>query len=209
MAFTRNRQKGISYYYYLKKMKIKDLVYKTRSYRRFEEAHRIEHDILKELVDLARMSASAANRQPLKYLLYNTPEYCEVIFPRIAWAGYLKDWEGPVKGERPSAYIIILGDKAITESFNADYGIAAQSIMLGATEAGLGGCMIASIKREAIRNDLKIPDSYEILLILALGKPKEEVIIEEIKFNDVKYWRDDQGMHHVPKRPLEELILRL
>ncbi len=112
-------------------MNLKDLVYKTRSYRRFEESHHIDIKILEGLVDLARMSASAANRQPLKYLLYNTPEFCEWIFPSIAWAAYLKDWSGPVPGERPSAYIIILGDKSITESFSVDHGIAAQSIMLG------------------------------------------------------------------------------
>lgn len=190
-------------------MSIKDIVYKTRSYRRFEESHHIDLNLLEGLVDLARMSASAANRQPLKYLLYNTPEFCERVFPSIAWAGYLKDWSGPVPGERPSAYIIILGDKNITESFNVDHGIAAQSIMLGATEAGLGGCMIASIKREELRNELKIPERFDILLILALGKPVETVIIEKIKDNDVKYWRDDKDIHHVPKRQLDELILKL
>jgi nitroreductase len=190
-------------------MNLKDLVYNTRSYRRFDETHQIDLEILEELIDLARMSASSANRQPLKYLLYNTPEYCERVFPYIAWAGYLKEWNGPVKGERPSAYIIILGDKSITGSFSTDQGIAAQSIMLGATEAGLGGCMIASIKRDTLREDLRIPERFEILLILALGKPAEEVVIEKIKDNDVKYWRDAQGKHHVPKRPLGELILNV
>jgi nitroreductase len=190
-------------------MKLKDLIYKTRSYRRFDETHRIGMGLLEELVDLARMSASAANRQPLKYLLYNTPEYCERIFPFLAWAGYLKGWDGPAIGERPSAYIIILGDKTITESFNVDHGIAAQSIMLGATEAGLGGCIIASVKREALRSNLLIPEKYEILLILALGKPNEEVIIEEVEDNNIKYWRDKQDKHHVPKRQLKELIIKL
>lgn len=190
-------------------MSLKDLVYKTRSYRRFEESYHIDMKILEGLVDLARMSASAANRQPLKYLLYNTPEFCERIFPSIAWAAYLKDWSGPVPGERPSAYIIILGDKSITESFSVDPGIASQSIMLGATEAGMGGCMIASIKREALRDDLKIPERFDILLILALGKPVEKIIIDEIKDNDVKYWRDDRDNHHVPKRPLDELIIKV
>ena len=190
-------------------MSLKDIVYKTRSYRRFEESHYIRLNILEELVDLARMSASAANRQPLKYLLYNTPEFCERIFPSIAWAAYLKEWSGPVPGERPSAYIIILGDNDITESFSVDHGIAAQSIMLGATEAGLGGCMIASIKREVLRNELMIPERFDILLILALGKTAEKVIIEKIKDNDVKYWRDDRQNHHVPKRQLDELILKI
>ena len=191
------------------KMKLKDLVLKTRSYRRFDETHRISNNTLKGLVSLARLSASGANRQPLKYLIYTSSEDCEKVFPSVVWAAYLKNWDGPAPGERPSGYIIILGDKSISESFGVDHGIAAQSIMLGATEAGLGGCMIASIKRELLRSVLKIPDRFEILLILALGKPVEKVILDEIKDNDVKYWRDDQDKHHVPKRPLDELIIKI
>jgi nitroreductase len=190
-------------------MKVKDLVLKTRSYRRFDESHRIEYKVLEELVALARLSASASNRQPLKFAICNSPEDCTRIFPSVAWAGYLKDWNGPEPGERPSAYIIILGDKSITESFYVDHGIAAQSIMLGATEAGLGGCMIASIRRDQLRNEMKIPEKYEILLILALGKPVENVIIDEIKEGNIKYWRDSEKNHHVPKRPLNELIIKL
>lgn len=190
-------------------MALKDLIFKTRSYRRFDESRRIEYETLEGLVDLARLSASGANRQPLKYLIYNTPEECERVFPSVVWAAYLKDWDGPVPGERPSGYIIILGDKSISEVFGVDHGIAAQSVMLGATEAGLGGCMIASIKRELLRNELKIPERFEILLILALGKPVEKVIIDEIKNENVRYWRDAEENHHVPKRPLSELILKL
>ena len=148
------------------------------------------------------MSASGANKQPLKYLIYNSPKDCERIFPYLSWAGYLTDWPGPDKGERPSGYIIILGDKSISDIFGVDHGIAAQSIMLGATEAGLGGCIIASIKREELADELKIPDKFEILLVLALGKPVEKVIIDDIKDADVKYWRDSEKNHHVPKRKL-------
>ncbi len=190
-------------------MHLKDLIFKTRSYRRFNEPYSISYNTLEGLIDLARLSASGANRQPLKYLLYNTPEVCERIFPSIIWAAYLKDWQGPIHGERPTGYIIILGDKSITESFGVDHGIAAQSIMLGATEIGLGGCMIASIKREELRNELKIPEKFDILLILALGKPVENVIVDDIKNGDVKYWRDSENNHHVPKRPLNELIIKL
>jgi nitroreductase len=189
-------------------MKLKDLVLKTRSYRRFNESHRISHNALKRLINLARLSASGANRQPLKYLIYTSAGDCEKIFPSVVWAAYLKNWDGPTPGERPSGYIIILGDRTIADTFGIDHGIAAQSIMLGAVEAGLGGCMIASIKRELLRSALNIPDIYEILLILALGRPAEKVIIDEIKDNDVKYWRDDQDNHHVPKRSLDELIIQ-
>jgi nitroreductase len=190
-------------------MGLKEMIFKTRSYRRFDESFHIEYKTLEELVDLARLSASGGNRQPLKYLIYNSPEDCGRVFPSVVWAAYLKDWDGPATGERPSGYIIILGDNSITEAFGVDHGIAAQSIMLGATEAGLGGCMIASIKREQLRNELKIPERYEILLILALGKPVEKVIIDEIKDNDVKYWRDPENNHHVPKRPLNDLIIKI
>lgn len=190
-------------------MKLREIVLKTRSYRRFDESHRIEYRTLEDLVDLARLSASGANRQPLKFILLNSPEDCARIFPSLVWAAYLKEWDGPEPGERPSGYIIILGDKNIAEGFGVDHGIAAQSIMLGASEAGLGGCMIASIRREQLRKELKIPEKYEILLVLALGKPVENVIIDRLKDGDVKYWRDEKMNHHVPKRPLDELIIKL
>jgi nitroreductase len=190
-------------------MNLKDLILKTRSCRRFDESHQISSGTLESFIDLARLSASGANRQPLKYLIYNTPAECERIFPYLAWAGYLVDWPGPDKGEWPSAYIIILGDKSITEIFGIDHGIAAHSIMLGATEAGLGGCIIASVKREELREELEIPDKFDILLILAIGKPVENIIIEEMKNNDVKYWRDSEKNHHVPKRNLKDLIIKL
>lgn len=190
-------------------MNIRELVTKTRSYRRFDESYQIEIKTLEELVDLARLSASAANRQPLKYILCNNSECCGKIFPSLAWAGYLKNWDGPASGERPSAYIIILGDKTVAESFNVDHGIAAQSIMLGASESGLGGCMIASIRRELLRREINIPGNFEILLVLALGKPVENVILEEVKDGDIKYWRDSDQNHHVPKRKLEDVIIKV
>jgi nitroreductase len=154
-------------------MNLKTLIFKTRSCRRFNESHHIDSQILESLIDLARLSASGANRQPLKYLVYNTPEDCDKIFPLLSWAGYLNEWPGPDQGERPSGYIVILGDKSITEIFGVDHGIAAQSIMLGATEAGLGGCII------------------------------------DIKEDNVKYWRDSDKNHHVPKRSLKEIIIKL
>lgn len=190
-------------------MKLKDLVFKNRSYRRFDESYRVDAVLLESFIDLARLSSSGANRQPLKYLIYNEKNDCERLFPYLAWAGYLREWPGPEKGERPSAYIVILGDKSITENFGIDHGIAAQSIMLGATEAGLGGCMIQSISRDEMRNDLGIPDRFEILLVLAIGKTVEKVVIEELKGGDVKYWRDQDKTHHVPKRNLKDLILTI
>ncbi len=187
---------------------IKEIIIKNRSFRRFYESRKIEEKTLKALVDLARLSPSAANLQPLKYILSCTAQKNGLIFPCLKWAGYLKDWHGPRQGERPSAYIIILQDTRISKSFGCDHGIAAQSILLGATELGLGGCMIGSIDRRALKRNLGIPLRYEILLVIALGKPKERVILEEVEDSkDIKYWRDSKGRHHVPKRKLDDIIL--
>jgi nitroreductase len=189
---------------------ILDLTVKNRSYRRFYEDSVITEETLRELVNLGRLSASARNAQPLKYILSCTPGMNNAIFPTLAWAAYLKDWNGPEKGERPSAYIIMLGDTEIATNFWCDHGIAAQSILLGAVEKGLGGCIIASIQRDNLRKALSIPERYEIIQILALGKPKEKVVIETISADrDFKYWRDTEQVHHVPKRTLDEIILKV
>jgi nitroreductase len=190
-------------------MDLKELIKMTRSYRRFDESYHIELPFLESLVDLARLSASGGNRQPLKFLIFNEPDDCNKVFPYLAWASYLREWPGPDKGERPSAYILILGDRQVNESFGIDHGIAAQSIMLGASESGLGGCIIQSIKREDLMEELRLPDHYDILLVLALGKTIEKVVIEEVKEDDIKYWRDDDKIHHVPKRSLKDLIIKL
>ena len=180
----------------------------NRSYRRFIQSHQISDKEMLVFVNLARLSASGANLQPLKYILSNTEEKNQKIFPTLSWAGYLEEWSGPVEGEKPSAYIIVLGDTGIGNSFQYDAGIACQSILLGAAERGLGGCLIGSINKAALRENLSIPEGYEILLVIALGKPGEKVVIEDLApEGDIKYWRDENDLHHVPKRGLEELIL--
>jgi len=191
-------------------MTVKDLVLKNRSYRRFAESETISLGTLKELVDLGRLSASAANLQPLKFVLSHTSGTNAAIFSCLAWAGYLTDWPGPAEGERPAGYIVMVGDTAIRKTFDCDHGIAAQSILLGAVEKGLGGCMIGAIDRDKLRAALKLPEQYEILLVLALGKPTEHVVIDSVgKDGSIKYWRDGKGVHHVPKRALDDIILPL
>ena len=187
---------------------IEELVRRNRSYRRFEQDVAVEAETLRELVELARLSASAANKQPLKFMLSCEAAKNATIFPHLAWAGYLEDWPGPAKGERPAAYIVILGDTKISKTFACDHGIAAQSILLGATEKGLGGCMMGSIRRGELRRALRVAERYEILLVIALGQPKETVALEPLgEAGSVEYWRTAEGVHHVPKRSLDELIV--
>ena len=187
---------------------LKDLIKTNRSYRRFYEDHPIDYETLLELIELARLSPSGANLQPLKFILSNNEEKNAKIYPYLGWAGYLKDWDGPESGERPAAYIIILGDTTIRKSFGVDPGIAAQSILLGAVEKGLGGCMLASIKKDDLRAELQIPQEMEITLVLALGEPKEKIVMDPIgEDGSIKYWRDEDAVHHVPKRALDSLIL--
>jgi len=185
-----------------------ELIAKNRSYRRFYEERPVSCGTLWELVELARLCPSAGNLQPLKYVLSCERQRNAVIFRYLRWAGYLQDWAGPEPGERPAAYIVMLGDRRISRSFECDAGIAAQSIMLGATERGLGGCMIANVDREGLRRELRIAEHFEIVLVIALGRPKGKVVVEAVgEDGDIRYWRDRQGIHHVPKRALEDLIV--
>ena len=190
-------------------MYLKDLLMENRSYRRFHEEKPIRPELLVELVDMARYCPSGANRQPLKFITVASEEENAEVFKTLYWAKHLPEWEGPEEGERPTGYIAILGETEISHTYWSEYGIAAQAMLLGAVELGLGGCMIASIDRVALSEQLRVPSQYEILLVLALGVPKETVVLEDARHpGDFAYWRDDEGTHHVPKRPLSEVLLR-
>lgn len=189
-------------------MKIKELLNQNRSYRRFAQEPRLNLDDLRDLIDSVRLSPSARNDQPLKFILLESKEACDTIFPFTAWAGFLKDWPGPDVNERPTAYIIILADPELSKKYDKDVGIAAQSILVTAVEKGFGGCMLGAIKRDRIRDSFSINEKYDIPLVIALGKPAETVVVEDIKEHDTHYYRDKNDVHHVPKRTVDELILK-
>jgi nitroreductase len=187
---------------------IKDLIQKNRSYRRFYQDEKITEEQLRKWLELARLSASGRNAQPLKYILSNTEEKNEKIFQTLAWAGFLKDWPGPEEGERPSAYLVQVLDAEISNQYYCDDGIAAQSILLGAVEDGYGGCILRAINKPLLTEALDIPERFEIINVIALGKPKEKVVIDEMQNGDFTYWRDENGVHHVPKRAVDELVVK-
>lgn len=186
---------------------LKDLLIRNRSYRRFHQETRMNESDLKELVEAARISPSARNDQPLKYILVHSKSACETLFPSCAWAGYLIDWDGPAEDERPTAYIILLNDIWISKDARTDAGIACQSILLRAVEKGFGGCILGTLQRENIRRNFGIAPQFKILYVIALGKPSETVLIEKMKDNNTHYYRDNKNIHHVPKRALSEIII--
>ena len=189
---------------------LKELVYANRSCRRFKQNEVVSRQTLTDLVDLGRMSASGNNLQPLKYMLVHEPEVAGRVFPTLRWAAWLKDWPGPGEGERPAAYVVILDDKRVKRSVGVDHAIAAQSILLGARTLGLAGCMIASIDRDVLRQVLDIPEgAFDIPLVVALGRPAETIVVETVPADgNIAYWHDEAGVHHVPKRTLEDIIVR-
>ncbi len=186
---------------------LKDLILRNRSYRRFDESHVITREDLLDIIDAARLSASGRNAQPLKYFISADRELNGKIYPALAWAGYLTEWPGPEPGERPTAYIVQLHDTTFGSNYYCDDGIALQSIMLAAVEKGLGSCIIASLRKDILSELLALPGHFKILHVIALGKPVEKVVIEEMKDGNFRYWRDEEGVHHVPKRSLDELVI--
>lgn len=187
---------------------LKELLIRNRSYRRFDESKRISEGTLVDLVDLCRYCASGRNLQPLKYRVVATPEECEKVFPYLAWAGYLTDWAGPEAGERPAAYIVQCLDKDLTDNPMCDDGLHLEALTLGCTSGGLGTCIIKSFDRDKLRAVLKLPENLEPLHVLALGVPVEDVVIEDMKDGNIKYWRDEKRIHHVPKRSLKEILVK-
>jgi ribosome silencing factor RsfS/YbeB/iojap len=188
-------------------MRFKDLVRAARSHRRFVQDDPVSGETLLDLADMARTTSSAANLQPLKFVLSNEPELNERIFSTLGWAGYLAHWPGPEPGERPAAYAVILQDEAVALDVDCDHGLAAWTILLGAAEQGVAGCILGSIQREKLAEALELPQGLRILLVVALGRPAETVVLETAHEGNIRYYRDDDGVHHTPKRPLEEVVV--
>ncbi len=189
---------------------LKDIVMKSRSIRRFDENAVIARSTLAELVDTVRYCPSGGNKQPLRYLLVNDRALNDLVFPCISWAGHLKDWSGPGSGQRPAAYIIILGDTSVSTAFGVDHGIAAQTLMLAAAERGMGGCIIGAMNRNRLREVLAVDPRYELLLMVAVGVPAETVVVDTVDAaDDTRYFRGPDGIHHVPKVRTEQLVISL
>jgi len=161
---------------------------------------------LLKCVDAARLSPSAANLQPLKYIIVNDQKLLKKVFSTLSWAGYLPDYQ-PGEEEMPRAYVVILVDEKISRTPNHDAGIAAMSISIVAYDEGLGSCILGAVDREKLREILKVPEGLAIVLVVALGYPAESPVVEGVKAGDIKYWLDEKGVLHVPKRDLKDITI--
>lgn len=194
-----------------------NLVASCRSFRRFDEVRRVPKEFLLELVDMARLCANGANRQLLRFRVVSDPAACDAVFAELAWAGYFKDWAGPAAGERPTGYVVIAAErgaagKSAAPIVEVDCGIAAQTMMLAARSAtpSYAGCMLRAFTPRLIDVLGLDAERYELKLVCAFGLPAEEVRLEPLSASpdgSIKYWRDDAGVHHVPKRSLEDVLI--
>lgn len=191
-------------------MNINELVKTNRTYRRFDQNHSIPKETLVGFVELTRYCASGGTRQSLRFICSCTPEWNRKIFDALGWAAYLPKWPGPSEGERPTGYIVILGDPSEWKWMMADLGIVAQTILLEAVNMGLGGCMFGNINKKKLQKEFNISESLEAVLVIALGKPVEKVVIEDVpESGSIKYYRTEDGVHHVPKRSLQDILLEV
>ena len=191
-------------------MSVKELIKKSRSYRSFDAGVSISREQLIDFVECARFSPSSRNLQTLKFRLVTDAEECASVLAHTKWAGLLSHLEIPPKGHAPTAYIVVCIDNTLTDSpavFQRDVGICAQSILLAATEAGLGGCMIGSFAANGVKDTLSLPDHLSPQLVIGLGKPDEIVeLVDADQSGNVAYYREN-GVHYVPKRPLKDWIV--
>lgn len=190
---------------------MKNIIEATRTYRRFDSKHKLSEETLMSLVDLGRLGGSARNCQPWQYMIITSDDMCKSIFPFLGWAGYLTDWKGPETDERPNAYILCYLNKnwliGSEKEAHFDLGISSQNMLLGASELGLGGCRIGSFSPK-LADKFPQPEHLELQLVIALGRPVEKVVIDECEGDSIKYWRDADAVHHVPKRSLADILLQ-
>jgi nitroreductase len=186
-------------------MKVFDLILSRRTIRQFKPEP-VPRSILKKIVDAARLAPSAANRQPLEFLVVDDKEVVDRVFLCLKWAGYIVPDGNPRPGREPTSYIITLINSKVRKSgFEWDAGAAVENMILSALEEGIGSCWLASVDREKVCEIVGLPEDYAVDSILALGYPDESPVVEEL-VNSVEYWKDEHGRLHVPKRKLDSIL---
>lgn len=193
-------------------MILKDLLKQDRSYRGYDESRKITREELEDFVDCARYAPSSVNMQPFKYLLVYETEEVDRLQALTSWARGLPELNLPREGHRPTAFIVICQDTSLFESiprFQKDVGIVAHTLLLAATEKGLGGCMIGNYDAGKVKKEMNLPEQFMPVLVVAFGKPDETIVLKDLEPGaPTAYYRDENDVHYVPKRTLEEVIIK-
>ena len=186
-------------------MDIYDLILSRRTIRQFK-SDPVSRDLLDRIVNAGRLAPSAANRQPLEFIVVDDEEMTAAIFPHLKWAAYIAPEGNPRAGSEPTAYVLTLVNASIRKSgFEWDAGAAIENMILTALAEGVGSCWILSVDKEAVKGIVGLPEGLEIDSVLALGYPDEDPVVEDFT-DSVKYWKDEEGRLHVPKRRLESVV---
>lgn len=182
-----------------------ELILKRRTIRRFKQ-DKVPDELLKKLVNAGRLAPSGANLQPLEFIIVNNTEWVKQVFPTLKWAGYIAPAGNPPGDKQPTAYIVVLINTEIKpKKGEIDAAAAIENMILTALEEGVGSCWLGSIDRDQLRQVFKIPGHYQVDSVLALGYPDESPMVEEVE-DSIKYWKDELGILHVPKRKLKDIV---
>ena len=191
---------------------IEKIVASSRSYRTFDESRAVTREELADLISVARLCPSAMNRQPLKYRLVYEREEVEALLSITKWGGMLPELILPPDGKHPTAFIVVCCDIELCNNIDSarfDAGVVSQTIMLAAAEHDLGGCILGAFDKSRAAEILSIGEKNVPIVILAIGKPDEKVVLcDTDESGSIAYYRDEYGTHFVPKRSLEELIIK-
>ena len=186
-------------------MSLYDLIVSRRSIRQFKPEP-ISQEILRDVVNAGRLAPSAANRQPLEFIVVDEESIRKQLFPCLKWAGYIAPEGNPKPGHEPQAYVVVLVNTEIREKgFEWDSGAAIENMILAAWEKGIGSCWIISVDKDRVKTLLNVPATYKVDSVIAFGYPAEAPVIEDFE-DSVKYWKDEQSCLHVPKRKLADVI---
>ena len=185
-------------------MDVYEAIISRRSIRRFKQKT-IPTELLKKLVNAARLAPSAANFQPLEYFVVTDKDLLDKVFDTLGWAAYIKPKWSPSQEERPTAYIIILYSDKNNKFYLRDSSLAAENIVLAAEEEEIGSCILCNVDRVKVHEILKLPKNLSVDSVIALGYKAEKSVVEVFK-GSVEYWRDENEVLHVPKRKLEDII---
>ncbi len=179
-----------------------ETILKRRTIRLFKKK-KISKKILEKLVNAGRLAPSARNLQPLEYLVVDDPILTDKVFENVYFGGKIEKLR--TRENRPVAYILVLVNKKIrSQDFEYDVGLAAENIVLAAFEKGIGSCIIKVFQSQNLEEKIfSLPKHCFLDLVIALGYPAEKPVIEEKREN---YWRDENNVLHVPKRPLKEIL---